>query len=435
MGEIGEVPQQADLLLKKVAQRRQDANLVPKTQIATRREQVRQESEDSEIFRSPTTRLIRGSLAATLKDIKNSPEMRVSLLPGFVAESRIMAKNLDKLDLQFNTTGKFLDAGKGPEKRNSIYAVTLDLQEKTETPDTRVPWVMIGGAYSTSEQNASLSMALALQGEKVIVLTHPEQMRDQEGFRGPKDLMRNTAREDIEMFKAALGSTGFSKVNVLGDSLGGAYALAVASDSNLSVQIENAVILQPVGFEPRSQKELMTEGNADEKRNVNDPEAKYIMAYQGNTDAKRKSGAQLHDVNFLKRAIESRKFISSSKAAGEQLNDATSVVKAVNNISGDLEIWECGEDRLARPEVITTAVEKAREGLGAEQQSRLVSYDVEGAHHNQLILNAFGFIRTRLEEQRARSEMGGDYKGAKKISVGSLERSGAEYILKQMKAK
>ncbi|HMS22179.1 MAG TPA: hypothetical protein PKA38_00265 [Candidatus Levybacteria bacterium] len=443
---MSEVSPQIDQLISNVQARREGATdqarrgrevkktNIPEPDIMTDRRFTR---ENESVPRSPTTRLIRGSLAATLKDIKNDPQMRIDILPGFVRESRELAENLDKLDTQFHTTGKFFEAGKGDKRKDSIYAVTLDLREPSNEPDTRIPWVMIGGAYSTSEQNAALSMALALQGEKVIVLTHPEQMRDQEGFRGPKDLLRNTARENIKMFTSAISNLGLSHVNLLGDSLGGAFALAVAADSELTkkVQIENAVILQPVGFEDRSQKELMSHGNEDERRNVEDPEAKVIMALQGNTDAYRKSGAQLHDVSMRKRLWESRKFISSSQATAGQINDSEVIVKAINNMSGDLEIWGCGDDQLARPQAINAAVDKARLTLVEENQKRLYSYEVEGAHHNNLILNAFGFIRARSQEQEARHDIGENYSGIKKMNIATMERSGAEYILKKMQQK
>ncbi|MBP6913031.1 MAG: hypothetical protein KBC00_00265 [Candidatus Levybacteria bacterium] len=425
---------QIDKLLAKVQTRRDAAAKTENPDITTDRRPTR---ENTDVPRSPTTRLIRGSLTASLKDIKNDPQMRVDLVPGFVSESRKMAEDLDKLDVQFHKSGKFLDAGKGSDKKNSIYAVTLDLREPSNEPDTRTPWVMIGGAYSTSEQNAALSMALALQGEKVMVVTHPEQMRDQEGRRGLLDLFKNTAKDDIGMFKNALVSTGFSKVNLLGDSVGGAFALALASDSELTkkVQIENAIILQPVGFEKRTQKELMTEGNADEKRNVNDPEAKVIMALQGNTDAYRKSGAQLHDVSSFKRMIEARKFISSSKVTSDKLNDSESIARAVENISGELEIWSCGGDGLARPEAIQAAINNALPLLKEDDKTRLYSYNVTGAHHNQLILNAFGFMRARFEEQEARRQIGEAYKGTKTMDIKTMERSGAEYLLKKMQSR
>lgn len=390
--------------------------------------------ESETVPRSPTTRLIRGSLAATLKDIKNDPQLRIDVLPGFVRESRKLAENLDKLDTQFHTTGKFLEAGKSDKKKDSIYAVTLDLREPSDEPDNRIPWVMIGGAYSTSEQNAALSMALALQGEKVVVLTHPEQMRDQEGMRGPHDLLKNTAQEDMQMFKNAVGNSGLQKVNLLGDSLGGAFALAIASDPEFAkkIQIENVVLTQPVGFEPRAQKDLMAEGSAEERRNVNDPEAKVIMAYQGNTDAKRPSGAKLHDVSLVKRMLESRKFISPGKASGTQINDTESIKNTLTNISGDLEIWTNDGDNLSRSDVINDKLREAMNSISEEDRNRLSSYVISGARHNELIVHGFGFIRARREEQDARHIIGEPQFG-KTISLSAIERSGAEYLLKQMR--
>lgn len=429
----GEAPR-IDKLLGKVQTRRELGNKDSK--VTTDRRPTR---EDLDASRSPTARLIRGSLAATLKDIKRDPEMKMSMLPGFVAESRKMADNLDILDMQFNTTGQFLEAGKGPEKKNSIYSVTLDLKKPSNEPDTRVPWVMIGGAYSTSEQNAALSMALALQGEKVIILTHPEQMQDQEGGRGLKDSLRNTAKEDIDMFEKAIVGFGLSQINLLGDSLGGAFALAMTADPEFTKQVAvgNVVILQPVGFEKRSLMDLMKDGSLQEQMNENDPEAKVIMALQGNTDARRKSGLQLHELGPVKRAVKGGlAFVGPGRASGTHLNTAETVAQAVSNISGDLEIWSCGEDTLARPDTIRAVVADASGILQAKDGSRLASYTVQGARHNEFILHGFGFIRARFEEQAARHQMGYDGHSSKDMSINidTLERSGAEYLLKGMKS-
>ena len=245
--------------------------------------QTRPESsrEDAEAKRSPTNRLIRGSLAHALTYLRDDPRVtgeNRQVLYDFAKEERKLSTSIDKLDAQYRSNTAEYDDGKG----GKIHTVTLDLKEFAEgEEDTRTPWIMVGGASSTDEGNAGLPMAMALQGEKVTILTYPEQIKLQKGGDGRSILesLSNKGQEDLEIFKNVAPQIGYSKTNLLGHSLGGAMVLSMASDPEFASKmgIENVVVMAPTGFEKRRftgiSKAFLDEG----ARLNSDPEAKGIL--------------------------------------------------------------------------------------------------------------------------------------------------------------
>lgn len=423
---------QIDQLLTNVQARRRMAQtakahgLNPK--VTTERRPSR---EDNEIPRSPTTRLIRGSLAATMKDIKNDPQMRVGLLSEFVGASREMAEDLDKLDYQFHTNGRIVEAGKGSGERESIYLAELDLREPSNEPDTRIPWVMIGGASSISEQNAALSMALALQGERVFVLTLPDQMKEQTGGRSLREKIANSYNEDFNAFRRVIEDLGVSKVNLIGHSLGGGLVLELAGDQELSqkVQVEDVLALDPTGFERRRIFPMAIAFKNTAKDVEKDPEAKTIMLEQGNIDAHRASGIGQEN-GILKPLKEGLSFLSSGRASASKRFSPEKLAEISGHVSGDVEIWTGESNRVVKPEAIIECVNNAGD------VPNLSLYVIKGGKHEAIIANALGFIATHMDEKRSRAELGDLYRSKNiKISISTLERSGAEYLLKQMQPK
>lgn len=433
MPETGEVQPQIDALANKVQARREEARAAKNPDIATDKQPTR---EDISVPRSPTTRLIRGSLAATLKDIKHSPEMNMSLLPGFVAESRIMADSLDKLDVQFHKNGRFIETGDGSAEKDTIYGVELDLNKPQEgVEDTRIPYVMIGGTTSTSEQNAALSMALALEGNKVIVLTYPEQMREQTGGRGFKDKISNIGTENIEKFKNAVKSLGLKQVNLIGHSFGGAAVIEMAADSAFTqeVGVHDVISLAPSSFERRHVLGIGTDFNNQGKLTQADPEANVMMMDQGDVDAHRKSGIKAGAGGISGMTNDVLSFFSGGRAAATKMIDAEKIAtKTVPNISGRLEVWTGSDDTVCRPEpvqdVLTKAVLK-----NPMIKDKVFSYRVDGARHDSFITNALGLVGAIKQERDAQQDVAPESRIGMKMSLDTLKRSGAEVILEKMK--
>lgn len=388
--------------------------------------------EDMDVPRSPTTRLIRGSLAHALDFLRHDPIYKEDkgAVDGFRAEVDRLAQAADRLDVQFHKNGREIETQVDGNVQ-PIYVAELDLNPPKEGEvDERIPWLMIGGALSTSEQNAGLSMALALQGERVMVATHPGQMGEQSGGRGFFERIGNSGKKDLKVFSQVVEKLGSSKLNLIGHSLGGRYVLEIAG-INPNVEIHDVVALAPTGFEGRSLKGVGEGFAAEDKISKVDPEQFVGMASQGNEDAYRKSGIDL--VGSLKdKAIGMLSFLGSGRAAASQAIASELIAdKVLPNISGDLEIWTADGDGIVNPDAIENVVGEVIR-RHSESTSRLSSYVVEGAGHNIFFINGLGFVRARDEEQQARHEaLVSSPQVGKRIGADALERSAAEFLLKK----
>ncbi len=394
------------------------------TNVLTRPEATR---EDPDAKRSPTNRLIRGSLTGALhlllKDPRVTGENR-SVLYDFAKEERKMQENLDKLDSQYRTNTVEVDDGQG----GKIHAITLDLKEFSEgEEDERIPWIMIGGASSTDEQNAGLPMAMALQGHKVTVLTYPEQMKLQKGGegRGPFEPLKNMVKKDLAIFKHAGKEIGYKKANFMGHSLGGAMVIAMASDPTFASQIEigNVLAVAPTGFEKRHTTAISLDFVKEGKKLMKDPEAKVFLD-QGVVDANRPSGVGGEGaLGLVKMAWDS---LSGGRGAATKMIDGDVLAQSASNIKGDLEIWTSSEDKIINGNAIDETIQ-----IAPLKSDNVSHYNLQGGNHNSYFTEAFGFTRVREEEQQARHETQTPFIG-KTVSASSLERSGAEYLFKQM---
>lgn len=395
--------------------------------ILTDRRQILSNENLEPPFRSPTNRLIRGSIAYALAYLRDNPQVtgeNRQVVYDFAKKQREMTVKLDQLDLQYKNNGRLVEDGLG----GHIYASTLDLQEKKEgEEDTRVPWVMIGGSTSTSEANASLPIALALSGEKVTILTYPEQMQLQAGKRSFMDKIRNAKKGDLLKFSNAIKNLGERKINLIGHSLGGAFVLALASDNSFvsSVEINDVISLAPGGFTKRN---MLSLGKGFGREDVNvrrDPEMKASIYDQGVVDANRPS-AMGNPGNLIQTAGFLLNFLSTGRATATRFINSQVVENAAQNVTGDIEVWTASKDSIIKEDEVHKAVENVAE----RHPGKVASYTLEGTH-NTFFTNAFGFVRHRsLERDRRHKEKTPVQK--KEIDANDLERSGAEFLLKEM---
>lgn len=396
--------------------------------------------EDIDVPRSPTTRLIRGSLAHALNYLRNDPMYREdrAAVDRFRAEGQVLARAADRLDVQFHKNGREVETQLENGATQPIHVTELDLNPPKEGEvDKRIPRIMIGGALSTSEQNAGLSMALALQGEKVLVMTYPGQMREQSGARGILERIANPAKKDVDAFTQVIQNLGYPQVNLIGHSMGGRYALEIAGKGALKnkVEVHDVVSLAPTGFEKRNLKAVGDGFAAEDKVSHVDPEQFVGMALQGNEDAYRKSGIDLEG-SLKDKATGLLSFLGAGRAAASQsINSSVISNHVLPNITGDLEIWTGENDKIVQEGAVQNVVREAVD-RNPREASRLSYYVIEGATHNTFFINGLGYTRAREAEQEARhdAQVGIPHIG-KRISVDSLERSGAEWILKQMQQK
>jgi len=378
-------------------------------------------------FRSPTNRLIRGSLAHAMKLLRDDPisarENR-GIVFDFAHGQRALTEKLDQIDLQYRDNGIEVEDGRG----GLIHVSTLDVNNPQEGEDNRIPWVMIGGATSTSEANAALPIALAVAGEMVSVMTYPEQMRMREGGRGFSDKISNSGDDDFERFKSAIKSLGYAKINLVGHSLGGSLVLRIAADPEFAeiVEVQDVVALAPTGFIRKpvigNALDFQKEGGVISA----DPEMEASIFKQGVMDANNPS--LMGDPVGIKGKLDfALNFASTGRAAATKTINEGVLERAIDNVKGDVEVWTGSEDKIIREQEVHSLVGK----MSQKFPNRISSYSLDGGSHNSFFTNAFGFVRARAEEQQARRDAGISMVG-KRIEENTLERSGAEMILRQM---
>jgi len=152
-----------------------------------------------------------------------------------------------------------------------------------------------------------------------------------------------------------------------------------------------------------------------------------VFLDQGVVDANRPSGVGVGEgiKGQIKLGID---LVSGGKAVATKMIDGEVLARAASNIQGDLEIWTSSNDKIINAEAIAGVV-----GEAPFTTNNVSLYSVEGGNHNSYFTESFGFTRVRQDEQEARRETQTPFIGSK-VSASSMERSGAEYIFKQMQS-
>lgn len=164
----------------------------------------------------------------------------------FGAKAHVLEKNLDTLNRQFyeNVTTVHVE---DPELGvHEIPVVTLDLNPPAEGQvDTRIPYFITPSYVTNYHESAAFSMALALAGEKVNVMTYPEKFKM---AKSPEDWLDRVKKDGTLKPYAKLAGKiiqglGLKKLNLIGISMGAGVSLEMASNPNLNIQ--DLIIIEP----------------------------------------------------------------------------------------------------------------------------------------------------------------------------------------------
>ncbi len=378
------------------------------------------QEKEKGIPRSPTTRYDREAMAAAIHAIRGDKTIEPEVLDGFTNRAREVQKKSEALDLQAYTAGKFLDVGKGADPHNGLYVVTYDGRDSEN--QNSVPTIFIPGATATAEQNRTVVSSRAI-GHKteVIAIEHREQRQEKAGGRGPIDkLLRNPLNQDVDNIVKGIIALKRSEVDLVGESLGGAFGALVVADKRLQengIKIRNAEVWQPVGAERRGFFELAAEEGKVGPKNENDPERRVIMADQGNEDAFEPSFAKLHKMIAPRKVLAFPSYIAAGKAAATYSLTPEVLAEAASNVTGKFRIVNGDLDQVSRLSALTDVVAEAKRLM--KDPSKLELVVVRGADHADLVVHAVGLDREINENKKI-------------IELSDLEISWAERILKEM---
>lgn len=170
--------------------------------------------------------------------------------------------NLDEINRQIyenfihdeGATGLIIGSDEEAIGRHEIPVTVLDLYPpKEREQDTRIPWICIGGIASGPHQNVALWTALALRGEKVLIIPYPEKVHNK-----PHDWSErikqngNTLALHGEVTNKVLGRLAaehnITKANFMVHSAGAPLAIGALGRENAPMRIQNLVVADPVGF-------------------------------------------------------------------------------------------------------------------------------------------------------------------------------------------
>lgn len=111
--------------------------------------------------------------------------------------------------------------------------------------DKRTPYFIVPQYVTNPHQSAALSMALALEGQKVHVMTYPEEHKM---AKPPADWLERVKEEGTLALHAKLAKKvakgmGIERPNLMGFSMGAAIALEMASDSGY--EVNDLIVMEP----------------------------------------------------------------------------------------------------------------------------------------------------------------------------------------------
>lgn len=152
------------------------------------------------------------------------------LLDKIRTEAEIMENNLDELERQYYENGKIIEI-ETEFGKFSVPVAELDLKkgEYSESEkDERTPYFLLGSVAQNYHQMAAFSMGLALNGEKVLVPTWPEQAASRPDNFGEQLKRQGDLKIHKEYAKKTIEALGLEKINLVGYSMGGAVSLELA---------------------------------------------------------------------------------------------------------------------------------------------------------------------------------------------------------------
>lgn len=220
---------------------------------AENKEQTRGEAfrfERGQIFKA--YKILRDQILRAKERGEDAVDKEV-LLDKIRVQAEISEKKLDELERQYYENGKTIEIDTEFGKF-SVPVAELDLRSKEggkTKEDERVPYFMLGSVAQNYHQMAAFAMGLALEGERVLVPTWPEQaIGGRPDNFGEILKKQNDLKIHKEYAKKTIEAMGLDKINLVGYSMGGAVSLELAQDPDFNA-IQDLTIIEPAGLEDK----------------------------------------------------------------------------------------------------------------------------------------------------------------------------------------
>ena len=213
--------------------------------------------ERGELFRSYTR--FKRDIKAAEKQGKDATSLREEFKE-FREKSTDFKKKLDVLNRQFYPYPNDWDRVHVKDSKlgeHNIPVVTLDLHSSKEGEnDERTPYFLVPTYIANPYQVAFFAMSLALEGQRVHVMTYPEKYKmsgsSPEWLDVVKDEGRLTLAPYAKLAEKIIDNMGLQSVNLVGTSMGAAVALEMAQDQEFSDKINDLIVVDPPSLVKRN---------------------------------------------------------------------------------------------------------------------------------------------------------------------------------------
>lgn len=336
-----------------------------------------------------------------------------NLLQEIRGRAKILGKNLDDLNRQYHESVRSVEIETRLGKF-SVPVVELDLRggEAARGEDKRIPYLLLGTVATNYHSTAALSMSLALEGERVLVPSWPEQAI----VGRPADFAEKLGQQQDLSFhkeyaKQTIKSLSLERMKLMGCSMGAAVALKLAQDRDMP-EIENLIVIEPPGLERKSAAKLAKDFVLEEgvMKALPYSEARIKTFLQGGRESTDSPG-------FLGSLVDDGRIIANTRFNAGEL--ATVAPK------GRYEVWVGTKSSITDVEQTKKLFGKAQELREQQNPSAppIEVHVIEGGTHSWPFMNSIGFARLLKTMPRER---------ATTTKLSDLENSGMAAILKDL---
>jgi hypothetical protein len=301
--------------------------------------------------------------------------------------------------------------------KHDIPVVTLDLYPPKEgVEDKRTPYFMVPMYLANPYQAAFFAMSLALQGEKVHVMTYPEKYMMSGSDR--KDWLERvrqdgTLRPFVKLSEKIIDGLNLSEVNLIGTSMGAPIVLEMASDSEFAGKVKDVIVVDPPSLVKKGEWHFLFDFLAGSAPSVLfNREVKIKSALSERKDLEATSAGYRDVINIYAPLL----------AKAQITPEIFSRIKP----KGKFEIWIGGKSSVTGEKTKKALAQLERQRIALDSNSSPLSViELEGARHQNLFATlGMASVITRHEPPQAKFT---------KIGFKELARNGAESILRDIR--
>ena len=343
----------------------------------------------------------------------------------FRKQSTLFKKKLDVLNKQFypypNDPYKWEMVSVRDDElgEHRIPVITLDINPPKEgEKDERVPYFIVPVYIGNPYQEAFFAMSLALEGQKVHVMTYPEKkIMAESDEKQWLELLRSkrTMEPYSRLAKKIIENMNLQNINLIGTSMGAEVVLEMAQDPEFAQRINNLVSLEPTSLYERRTLGMLWDFAREAVPGflgINREESvKAAKSERPELEVSMGRGGGWVEAPFLWAPIIAQKHLTAENLAGI-------------NIKGNFQVWTGGDSRITgeRAQAVLAEAQKIRSNTPGLTPLQIV--EVEKFHHPQLF-STLGIASLIVNSDK----ISGNFV---KINGGDLVHTGAQAILKSL---